>query len=165
MKLFQQKPEIQKYHNAQEFVEEFEIGEGDFILASKSIYQKYFTDFELSAEVHFKGEYGSGEPTDVMVDGLLADFRKTNCNRIVAIGGGAVIDMAKILVLEGGFRASEYYQKQVSLKKVRTLIAVPTTCGAGSESSNISIAEITEMHTKFGLADDAIYPDYAVLIP
>jgi 4-hydroxybutyrate dehydrogenase len=51
------------------------------------------------------------------------------------------------------------------LKKVRPLVAVPTTCGAGSESSNISIAEIIEMGTKFGLADNTIFPDQAVLIP
>lgn len=165
MKLFQQKPEVQKYQNSKEFTEAFQIGEGDFILASKSIYDKYFKDLQIPAEVHFKSSYGSGEPTDVMVDALLDDFRKTDCTRIVAVGGGAVIDMAKILVLDGTYQAKEYYQRKVPLKKVRTLIAVPTTCGAGSESSNISIAEITEMHTKFGLADNTIYPDYAVLIP
>jgi 4-hydroxybutyrate dehydrogenase len=119
----------------------------------------------FKAEVRFKNDYGKGEPTDAMVDALLEDFRQTDCNRIIAIGGGAVIDMAKILVLDGEAKAADYYQRKVPLKKVRTLIAVPTTCGAGSESSNISIAEILEMGTKFGLADNTIYPDYAVLIP
>lgn len=165
MKLFQQFPEVQKYKTPEEFAEAFEIGEGDFILASKTIYEKYFAEMNLEAEVRYKSMYGKGEPTDAMVDKLLADFRKTSCNRIIAIGGGAVIDMAKILMLEGEARAAEYYQRKVPLKKVRSLIAVPTTCGAGSESSNISIAEILEMGTKFGLADNSIYPDYAVLIP
>ncbi|MBP3663980.1 MAG: 4-hydroxybutyrate dehydrogenase [Tyzzerella sp.] len=165
MKLFQQYPEVQKYTEPHEFVKAFEIGEGDFILASKTIYNKYFSSMNLEAEVRFKNDYGKGEPTDAMVDALLADFRRTNCNRIIAIGGGAVIDMAKILLLDGEAKAAEYYQRKVPLKKVRSLIAVPTTCGAGSESSNISIAEILEMGTKFGLADNTIYPDYAVLIP
>ena len=165
MKLFQQLPEVQKYREPEAFVKAFEIGEGDFILASKSIYNKYFGDMNLPAKVRFKGDYGKGEPTDAMVDALLEDFRKTDCNRIIAIGGGAVIDMAKILALDGEAKATEYYQRKVPLKKVRSLIAVPTTCGAGSESSNISIAEILDMGTKFGLADNTIYPDYAVLIP
>jgi len=165
MKLFQQYPEVQKYTEPEEFVKTFEIGEKDFILASKTIYDKYFGEMKLKAEVRFKSMYGKGEPTDAMVDALLSDFRKTDCNRIIAIGGGAVIDMAKILMLEGNAKASDYYQRKVPLKKVRSLIAVPTTCGAGSESSNISIAEILEMGTKFGLADNTIYPDYAVLIP
>lgn len=165
MKLFQQYPEVQKYMEPEEFVKAFEIGEGDFILASRTIYNKYFGSMNLEAEVRFKNDYGKGEPTDAMVDALLEDFRQTNCNRIIAIGGGAVIDMAKILVLDGAAKAAEYYQRKVPLKKVRSLLAVPTTCGAGSESSNISIAEILEMGTKFGLADNTIYPDYAVLIP
>lgn len=165
MKLFQQYPEVQKYTDPVDFVKDYDIKEGDFILASKSIYDKYFKELNLKAEVRFKSMYGKGEPTDAMVDELLEDFRKTNCSRIIAIGGGAVIDMAKILMLDGEAKASEYYQRKVPLKKVRPLIAVPTTCGAGSESSNISIAEILEMGTKFGLADNTIYPDYAVLIP
>lgn len=45
------------------------------------------------------------------------------------------------------------------------MIAVPTTCGAGSEVSNVSIAEFTKLHTKMGLAVDEIYADRAVLIP
>lgn len=165
MKLFQQFPEVQKYDKPEEFIKAFEIGKGDFILASKSIYNKYFADMNLEAEVRFKSMYGNGEPTDAMVDALLNDFRQTDSKRIIAIGGGAVIDMAKILMLDGDAKASDYYQRKVPLKKVRQLIAVPTTCGAGSESSNISIAEILEMGTKFGLADNTIYPDYAVLIP
>ena len=109
--------------------------------------------------------YGEGEPTDTMADRLLSDFRKTGCSRIVAIGGGAVIDMAKILVLDGEYPAGDIFLRRVPLKKVRQLIAVPTTCGAGSEVSNISILEVKELNTKFGLAADEIYPDYAVLIP
>ncbi len=165
MKLFQQLPEVQKYLEPADFVKDYEIGEKDFILASKSIYDKYFKDMNLKATVCFKNTYGKGEPTDLMIDMLLEDFRKTDCTRIIAIGGGAVIDMAKILMLDGEYKASEYYQRKVPLKKVRPLVAVPTTCGAGSESSNISIAEILEMGTKFGLADNTIFPDQAVLIP
>lgn len=165
MKLFQEKPEIHMYERAEDFIKDFQLTEEDFIFAGKSVYEAYFAGQEHKAQVRFKSDYGQGEPTGKMVDGLLADFRKTGCKRIIAIGGGAVIDMAKILVLDGNATAAEYYQKKVPLKKVRSLVAVPTTCGAGSEVSNISIAEIEEMHTKFGLADDAIYPDHAVLVP
>lgn len=166
MKLFQEKTEVCQYQSAEEFVREFQIGEGDFILAGKSVFEAHFQNVRSSgAEVHFKSEYGQGEPTDLMVDALLKDFRQTDCGRIIAIGGGAVIDMAKILVLDGEAKASEYYQKQVPVKKVRTLVAVPTTCGAGSEVSNVSIAELTQLQTKLGLACEEMYPDQAVLIP
>lgn len=165
MKVFWQRPRVHKFTTACEFVEEFKIGEGDFILSSSSVYRKYFEGLVSGAVVHFKSEYGSGEPTDTMIDQLIEDFNKTECSRIIAIGGGAVIDMAKLLVLDGMAPAADYYQRKVSPVKVRPLIAVPTTCGAGSESSNVTIAEITTLNTKLGLAVDELFPDEAVLIP
>lgn len=165
MKLFRQNTDIQKFENARAFAEAFQIGEGDFIFASKSIYDVYFKELNLPVQVAFKSKYGAGEPNDIMMDQLLKDFQKTDCRRIIAIGGGAVIDMAKLLVLKEEGSAQELLQRQVPVKKVRELIAVPTTCGAGSEVSNISILELTGLQTKLGLADDEIYPDYAVLIP
>ena len=165
MKVFQQKSKIQKFSDAEEFVREYQIGKGDFVLASRHIYETYFAPLKIEAHVEYKSKYGAGEPTDVMIDGLLQDFARTECTRIVAIGGGAVIDMAKILVLGGNYRAEEIFQRKVPLQKVRPLIAVPTTCGAGSEVSNVSITELTSLHTKLGLAVDEIYADDAVLIP
>lgn len=165
MKLFMQKPLIQKFDHAKEFVEAYQIGEGDFILASKRIYETYFAPLNLKARVEYKSNYGAGEPTDVMINALLADFRKAGCDRIIAIGGGAVIDMAKILVLDGNAAAEQYFRREVPLRKVHPLIAVPTTCGAGSEVSNVSITELTSIHSKLGLAVDEIYADDAVLIP
>lgn len=165
MKLFQEKPIVEKYSRAEDFAKEYGIGKGDFILASKGVYEKYFAPLALEARVVYKSGYGQGEPTDGMIDALLSDFRKSGCERIIAIGGGAVIDMAKILVLDGSAGAEQYFRREVPLKKVRRLIAVPTTCGAGSEVSNVSIAEISGMKSKLGLAADEIYADAAVLIP
>ena len=165
MRIFQQRTRIQKFDGVKAFVKEYQIGENDFILASKSVYEKFFMPLELKAHVEYKGKYGAGEPTDIMIDALLADFRKTDCDRIIAIGGGAVIDMANILVPEGSADTEQIFRRQVSLKKAHALVAVPTTCGAGSEVSNVSIAELTAIHSKLGLADDSIYADDAVLIP
>lgn len=165
MDLFIEKAKIKKFDNAKEFVGEFKIGKDDFILASKSIYEKYFKPLNIEATVTYKSKYGSSEPTVEMMDNLLEDFNKSNCTRIIAIGGGAVIDMAKVLVLKDGKSSKDIFQKTVPLKKERTLIAVPTTCGTGSEVSNISVTEITELNSKLGLAIDELYPDYAVLIP
>src|SRR5699024_1821010 len=160
MILFQEKPVVHQYSDAQEFVSDFRIGEGDFVLAGKSVFEAHFAGLEKTgAQIRYKSQYGQGEPTDLMVDALLADFRKTDCGRIIAIGGGAVIDMAKILVLEGEASAADIYQRKAPLKKIHRLVAVPTTCGAGSEVSNVSIVEMTGMHTKLGLACDEIYAD------
>ncbi|RDY27269.1 iron-containing alcohol dehydrogenase [Romboutsia weinsteinii] len=165
MKLFMERTNIQKFDNVSEFVKEFKIGKEDFILVSKSLYEKYFKPLNLEATVICKNKYGTGEPTDIMMDMLLEDFNNSNCNRIIAIGGGAVIDMAKILVLKDGKSAEDIFTKRIPFEKIRPLIAIPTTCGAGSEVSNISVTEMTKMGTKLGIATDELYPDYAVLIP
>lgn len=165
MRLFQQKTTIEKYASAEAFAKEYKIGRTDFILASQSTYDCYFKPLGLDAHVVYKNKYGAGEPTDVMIDALLEDFRATDCDRIIAIGGGAVIDMAKILVLEGTATTEQIFRREVPLEKAYPLIAVPTTCGAGSEVSNVSITELTSIHSKMGLADDSIYADKAVLIP
>lgn len=166
MKLFEEKPVVHRYEYAAEFIRDFQVGEGDFILAGKSVFEAHFSELShTGAVVRYKSQYGQGEPTDLMVDALLEDFRKTGCDRIIAIGGGAVIDMAKILVLEGHASAADIYQRKAPLKKIHRLVAVPTTCGAGSEVSNVSIVEMIGMHTKLGLACDEIYADDAVLIP
>ena len=100
MKLFEEKPVVHRYEYAAEFIKDFQVGEGDFILAGKSVFEAHFSELShTGAVVRYKSQYGQGEPTDLMVDALLEDFRKTDCDRIIAIGGGAVIDMAKILVL------------------------------------------------------------------
>ncbi|RGU95616.1 iron-containing alcohol dehydrogenase [Clostridium sp. AF15-17LB] len=165
MKMFQQKSRIEKLDSAEDFVREYGIGKRDFILASRTIFDKYFKPLGLEACVRYKDSYGKGEPTDGMMDALAADFRSSGCTRITAIGGGAVIDMAKLLVLDGEASAKDIFRKKVDLKKKFPLIAVPTTCGAGSEVSSVSITEMTDLHSKLGLAADELFPDDAVLIP
>ena len=93
MKLFQQKSVIEKYDDVKSFVEAYNIGADDFILATKRIYETCFAPLNLKAHVEYKSKYGSGEPTDVMIDALLEDFRQGDYKRIIAIGGGAVIDI------------------------------------------------------------------------
>lgn len=165
MNLFKLKTNIHKFKDINKFIEDFNINEDDFILASKNIYEKHFISLDIKATVAYKNKYGNSEPTDIMMDALLNDFNKKEYSRVIAIGGGAVIDMAKILVLENGTSATDIFEKNIPLNKVRTLIAIPTTCGAGSEVSNVSITEITKINSKLGLAIDELYPDYAVLIP
>ena len=59
----------------------------------------------------------------------------------------------------------ELYEGKIPAEKEKELILVPTTCGTGSEVTNISILELTTIHTKKGLAQEALFADEAVLIP
>lgn len=165
MKVFQVSTQIHQCTSCEAFIEAFPITQKDFILASETTYRYYFEKFKLPACIRYKSQYGQGEPTSQMMDELLKDFRQTGCERIIAIGGGAVIDMAKILVLKGNATTKEIFEKEVSLEKEKTLIVVPTTCGSGSEVSGVAIATFSHLHEKYGLATDEIIPDVAALIP
>lgn len=166
MNLITIKPNLCKFDNCQDFATEFQINGQDFILASKSTYLKHLGDLDLKATVAFKSDYGPGEPTDIMCEAIMADVQKSGCKRIIAIGGGAVIDIAKVLAVAGeGDTMDDLYAKAPNLTRTRGLIIVPTTCGTGSEVTNISILSRVRLNTKLGLVSPSLYPDNAVLIP
>ena len=54
------KSDLSKFNSCREFAEAFRIGEKDFILASRSTYEKHLKALELPAKVVFRGDYGSG---------------------------------------------------------------------------------------------------------
>ena len=165
MKLFSIKSQIHKFDTSKEFAETFNIGEGDFILTNEFIYNPFFGSLNLKAEILFLEKYGVGEPTDEIIDAVLATIKGKGFKRIFAIGGGSVIDIAKLLVIQGDNTALDLFEKKVPFIKDKELILVPTTAGTGSEVTNISIAEIKAKHTKMGLATDELLADSAVLIP
>ncbi len=159
------KPTLHSFQICKDFAEEFQLGEKDLILTNKYIYEPYFGQLDLKVHTIYQEEYGMGEPTDVMVDAILADAAKTGCERIIAIGGGTVIDIAKVLAVSDGEGVDALYDKAPNLEKKRELVIIPTTCGTGSEVTNISIMARTRMGTKLGLVSPAMYADHAVLIP
>lgn len=159
------RPTLHQFQTCAEFAKEFSVGEGDLILTNRYIYEPYFGQMGLAAHTIYQEEYGTGEPTDIMVDAILADAAKTGCKRVIAIGGGTVIDIAKVLAVSGGEGVDVLYDKAPDLEKVRELVIIPTTCGTGSEVTNISIMARTRLGTKLGLVGPAMYADHAVLIP
>ena len=159
------KPELHQFQTCKEFTTEFQLNSQNLVLTNEYIYKPYFSSMELNCHVLYQETYGMGEPTDVMVDAILADAAKTGCKRVIAIGGGTVIDIAKVLAVSDGEGVDELYDKAPNLEKKRELIIIPTTCGTGSEVTNISIMARTRLGTKLGLVSPAMYADQAVLIP
>ena len=97
------KPTLYGFDTCKEFAEAFRLNRDDLILSNAYIYEPYFGCMEnLNCYVIFQEKYGAGEPTDVMVDAILADAAKTSCKRVIAIGGGTVIDIAKVLAVSDG---------------------------------------------------------------
>ena len=165
MKTFQVVPEICMLSTVDEFLKEFAPGENDLVFASKGTQKRHLGGKLGAATVIDYRAYGQGEPTDLMVEGIVAALGGKTYDRVFAIGGGTILDVAKLFALEQLSPVTDLYQKKVPAKKAHPLILVPTTCGTGSEVTNISILELTKLGTKMGLADAALYADQAVLVP
>ena len=113
---------------------------------------------------------GANPELDKM-DDLIDFFKSSSIERIVAIGGGSVIDAAKILSiglptsirkpLNQFFRLKNNFVWADSLP----VVAIPTTSGTGAEVT--PFATIWDQHTKnkFSLYDPKIFPDTVILDP
>lgn len=165
MELLKLKTQMQYFETTEEFANAFSFGKEDLILTNQFLYDPFLKGKTNDARVLFQENFGQGEPSDEMMNAILQEANQKPFDRIFAIGGGTVLDIAKLLVLKDLNDVKDAFQKRIPLIKEKSLIAVPTTCGTGSEVTNITIAEIKSESTKMGLATEELFPDIGVLIP
>ena len=88
---------------------------------------------------------------------------------IVALGGGSVIDSAKVFAAaRGDFNAMDAYLKKRAGAETLTpwpLIAVPTTAGTGSEVTCWGTVWDNADGSKYSLAHTGLYPEIALVDP
>jgi len=147
----------------QSFLKEWDVGKTDLIITNEYVLAPHLGK-AAPCDALYQEKYGSGEPNDEMVDAMLKAAGDKEYSRIIAIGGGTVIDIAKLFVFGGNLCCEEIYAKGASLPRKRKLIVIPTTCGTGSEVTGLSIIEFKAKRTKLGLAVPALFADEAVLI-
>ncbi len=158
-------PRIHIFDTFKEFADEFKIGKNDLVLTHEFLYEPFMKPLGIETNYIFQEKYGMGEPSDEMIDAITAEMKKIKFDRIIAFGGGTIIDIAKLFALDIPDRSIELFEGVVPPVKIKDLVLVPTTCGTGSEVTNISIAELKSKHIKKGLAVDQMYAEHAVLIP
>ena len=105
-------------------------------------------------------------PTTAVIEQVLEKYTTANCQAIIAVGGGSVIDCAKGL----GARVvnpDKSIRKMKGLLKVKgplpPFFAVPTTAGTGSETTVSAVITDADSHYKFVINDFDLIPHYAVL--
>ena len=141
MQQFLLKPAIYKYETCQQFAKEFKLGKGDLVVTNEYIYEPYFGTQNLGCDVIFQERYGNGEPSDDMVEAMVKDMGGPY-QRVIAIGGGTVLDISKLFALKYVSPVLDLYDGKLPVQKDKSLVLVPTTCGTGSEVTNISILSL-----------------------
>lgn len=161
-------PTIYKFLNFGEFAQEFALGERDLVLTNEFIFKPFMEQYNLACQFVFQEKFGVGEPSEEMITAMYDAIPYGSYDRVVAIGGGAIMDLCKLLGIQRPDSVHNLFFKKFPVKHEKEVIAIPTTCGTGSEVTNISVAIVHEESgstTKLGLVSDDIIPNKVCMIP
>ncbi|WP_229625680.1 iron-containing alcohol dehydrogenase [Vibrio parahaemolyticus] len=105
------------------------------------------------------------DPTYDVVNNALASC--SGCDCVIAVGGGSVIDTAKVVASAYSNNVSPQDLKGFFKVKKQPLkfICVPTTAGTGSETTIAAVISNPADHSKTLVVDPKLVPDFAILDP
>ena len=112
--------------------------------------------------------YTNTDPTTDDVEAGYKTYKENGCKAIVALGGGSRIDCAKGIAAKAAHPKKKVTQLQGLLKvhkPIMPFIAIPTTAGAGSETTVAAVITDSKTHRKAAINDPFLIPKYAVLDP
>lgn len=113
------------------------------------------------------------EPSEESFLDAIAFARQHPHEAIVAVGGGSSIDTAKAVNLYTTYPPADFLDyvnppigKGLPVPgPLKPLIAIPTTAGTGSETTGVTIFDLTRMHAKTGIASRRLKPTLGLLDP
>jgi hydroxyacid-oxoacid transhydrogenase len=113
------------------------------------------------------------EPKDSSIKEAIAFAKPYAPDAFLAVGGGSVIDTAKLMNLYTCFPEADFLDfvnaplgKGLPITKpLKPLIAVPTTAGTGSETTGSAIFDLSSAKAKTGVAHRALKPTLGICDP
>ena len=111
------------------------------------------------------------DPTVETVDEGANLARKGNCNLVIALGGGSVLDTGKAIsaMLTNEGSVADYQEIEGKGRKFQhkpiPFIAIPTTSGTGSEATRNAVITNTKFGLKKSIRDPWLIPDVALVDP
>lgn len=105
------------------------------------------------------------ELTVEQVDSAVRIARDEGCEAVVGVGGGSVLDAAKVIavLIENRDMAPDDLDAVGSANSRSPLSLLPTTCGTGSEVTRVSMVSVGN-HKRI-VVGDVLIPDIAILDP
>lgn len=108
----------------------------------------------------------TGEPCDYMIEEGAKVYKENRCDFLVSIGGGSPMDSMKAIgvVVACGGSINDYMGKVITTP-LAPMVAIPTTAGTGSETTQFTIINNTVENIKMLLKGPTLMPDIAVVDP
>lgn len=146
------------------------------LVLSDAVLAKIGTMAQVTAAMEAEGVTPAASFTDIPVDSSLAVvnkiaafYREQNCDSIVAIGGGSVIDTAKGVRLVLSQDTDDIFSisglENVTNGRHIPFVVVPTTAGTGSECTGVAVIKNDENGVKMEFLSPFVEPDVAVIDP
>ena len=117
MQLFKLKTRLSEFDSFADFAKEFNLTKEDLIITNEFLYNPYMRGLNLPCRFIMQEQYGMGEPSDEMINHILADIQLENYTRVIAVGGGTVIDISKLFTLRASLMQRMLSNAKYPLKK------------------------------------------------
>ncbi|KAH8666440.1 iron-containing alcohol dehydrogenase-domain containing protein [Xylariales sp. PMI_506] len=113
------------------------------------------------------------EPKDSSVKEAIAFAKPYNPDAFLSVGGGSVIDTAKLMNLYNEYPEADFMDfvnaplgngRPID-RKLKPLIAIPTTAGTGSETTGTAIFDLVAKRAKTGIAHRNLKPTLGICDP
>ena len=146
------------------------------LVLSDAVLAKIGTMAQVTSAMEAEGVTPAACFTDIPVDSSLAVvnkiaafYREQDCDSIVAIGGGSVIDTAKGVRLVLSQDTDDIFSisglENVTNGRHIPFVVVPTTAGTGSECTGVAVIKNDENGVKMEFLSPFVEPDVAVIDP
>ena len=114
----------------------------------------------------------SGNPFGENVEEGVIEFKKNNCDGVIAFGGGSGLDVGKAIAFMSAqtrpiwdFEDIGDYWKRANNENIPPIIAIPTTAGTGSETGRASAIINKETGVKKIIFHPKFLPSIVILDP
>lgn len=90
-------------------------------------------------------------------------FNKYKCDLIIAVGGGSVIDIAKLVNFfnKKSKPFTSLFKSFLNKEDRHPFVAIPTTAGAGSEATHFAVVYVNKL--KYSIADNNLLPEMVLI--
>ena len=103
------------------------------------------------------------EPACEQAQAVVDAFRALDAGMILAVGGGSVMDVAKICSVTAGATVRTLVDNPSAARKTIPTVMAPTTAGTGAETTPNAIVALPEKALKVGIVSAEMIPDAVVL--